>query len=315
MEGESLATQIAPISHFANKVFLEDCIAGMKRMPSKSVDMILCDLPYGTTQCKWDTVIPFADLWQQYERVIKDHGAIVLTAAQPFTSMLVTSNIKLFRYSWVYEKSKATGYLNAKKRPLCAHEDVLVFYKRPPLYIPQMTQGNPYDKGTAHRPTDVYGSQKAVHVKNTSGQRYPRSVLYFRTAESEGKVIHPTQKPVSLFEYLISTYTNPHDIVLDNCMGSGTTAIACMNLNRTFVGFENDDTYAKKLEERIREVDREFTIALPPEVERKTPNDGLQLTNRRPRWRHGFARRMNSERLLIRRILGLDEQIQSSCLI
>lgn len=252
-----------PTSHFKDKIFLEDCIAGMKRMPAKSVDMILCDLPYGTTQCKWDTVIPFDELWEQYERVIKDDGAIVLTSAQPFTSMLVASNVKLFRYSWVWEKSKATGYLNAKKRPLCAHEDVLVFYKKPPIYIPQMTVGTPYDKGKAHRPTDVYGTQKAVHVKNDNGQRYPRSVQYFKTAESEGAVIHPTQKPVSLFEYLISTYTRPGDLVLDNCMGSGTTAIACLNLNRNFVGFENDREYAKKLEARIKKIDPDFKITLP----------------------------------------------------
>lgn len=239
------------IEFFKNKIFKKDCLEGMKRMPAKSVDMILCDLPYGTTQCKWDTVIPFDDLWKQYERVIKDNGAIVLTSAQPFTSMLVASNVKLFRYSWVWEKSKATGYLNAKKRPLCAHEDVLIFYKKPPIYIPQMTAGTPYDKGKAHRPTDVYGSQKAVHVKNDNGQRYPRSVQYFKTAESEGEVIHPTQKPLSLFEYLISTYTLPGQVVLDNCMGSGTTAVACVNLGRHFIGFENDEDYCGKIEKRI----------------------------------------------------------------
>jgi site-specific DNA-methyltransferase (adenine-specific) len=247
-----------------NTVYLEDCIAGMKRMADKSVDMILCDLPYGTTQCKWDTVIPFVELWQQYERVIKDDGAIVLTSAQPFTSLLVASNLKLFRYAWVWEKSKATGYLNAKKRPLSAHEDVLVFYKKPPVYIPQMTEGTPYDKGRAHRPTDVYGNQRAVHVKNDDGKRYPRTVQYFKTAESEGKVIHPTQKPLSLFEYLISTYTRPGDVVLDNCMGSGTTAIACLNLGRKFVGFERSEDYAEKIEERIRVVDSTFRISFRP---------------------------------------------------
>jgi len=252
------------IDHYKRKIFLEDCIAGMKRMPAKSVDMILCDLPYGTTQCKWDTVIPFDELWKQYERVIKDDGAIVLTSAQPFTSMLVASNVKLFRYSWVWEKSKATGYLNSKKRPLCAHEDVLVFYKKPSIYIPQMTSGAPYDKGKAHRPTDVYGAQKAVHVKNDKGLRYPRSVQYFKTAESEGAVDHPTQKPVALFEYLISTYTLPGQVVLDNCMGSGTTAIACLNVDRVFVGFENDAEYAQKLEARVRRLDPSFKITSPP---------------------------------------------------
>jgi site-specific DNA-methyltransferase (adenine-specific) len=245
---------------FKNKIFLKDCIEGMKELPDASIDMILCDLPYGTTQCKWDVIIPFDALWEQYHRIIKPHGAIVLTASQPFTSLLVSSNIKNYRYSWVYEKSKATGYLNAKKRPLVAHEDVLVFSKKTVCYYPQMTQGEPYNKGTALRPTDVYGSQKVTTVKNDDGLRYPRTVQYFKTAESEGSVIHPTQKPVRLFEYLIKTYTNEDNIVLDNCMGSGTTAIACLNTNRVFVGYETDPTYAENIENRIKAIMPEFEI-------------------------------------------------------
>lgn len=223
----------------------------MRRIPDGSVDLVLCDLPYGTTQCKWDSVIPFAELWAAYERVISDTGAIVLTAAQPFTSFLLTSNPKLFRYSWVWEKSKATGYLNAKRRPLCAHEDVLVFSKRAPRYVPQMVQGAPYTKGTALRPTDVYGSQKETTVESKDGLRCPRSVQYFKTAESEGKVWHPTQKPVALFEYLVRTYTNEGDVVLDNCIGSGTTAVACINTSRNFIGFEMDAGYHAICENRI----------------------------------------------------------------
>jgi site-specific DNA-methyltransferase (adenine-specific) len=214
--------------------------------------MILCDLPYGTTQCKWDTVIPFDSLWEQYRRIIKDKGAIVLTASQPFTSNLVMSNPKLFRYSLVWEKSKSTGYLNSKKMPMRSHEDILVFYKSLPIYNPQMVDGKPYDKGKAHRPTEVYREQKGeIHVKNDSGQRYPRSVQYFKTAESEGVVYHPTQKPISLMEWLIKTYTNEGDIVLDNCIGSGTTAIACIRTNRKYIGIDIDESYINITTERI----------------------------------------------------------------
>ncbi len=241
------------IEPFLNKIFNEDCLEGMARIPDESVDLILCDLPYGTTQCKWDAVIPFPALWAQYERIIKKDGVIVLTAAQPFTSALVMSNPKLFRYSWVWEKSKATGYLNAKKRPLCAHEDVLVFSKKAPRYYPQMTEGAPYSKGTALRPTAVYGTQKVTTVESKDGKRYPRSVQYFKTAESEGLVLHPTQKPVSLFEYLIRTYTREGQVVLDNCMGSGTTALACLATNRNFIGFELDPEYFERCTGRIDE--------------------------------------------------------------
>lgn len=237
-------------------IYNMDCIDGMKSLPDKSIDMILCDLPYGTTQCKWDVIIPFADLWEQYKRIIKDNGAIVLTSAQPFTSLLISSNIELFKYNWIWEKSKATGYLNSKKRPMVAHEDVLVFAKKQTKYNPQMVQGEPYYKGKAHRPTDVYGEQKEILVENKDGLRYPRTVQYFKTAESEGKVYHPTQKPISLFEYLIKTYTDEGDVVLDNCMGSGTTAIACKNTNRHYIGYEKDEKYFNIINERISELSK-----------------------------------------------------------
>ena len=223
----------------------------MAAIPDASIDMVLCDLPYGTTQCRWDTLIPFAPLWAHYERVIKESGAIVLTASQPFTAVLVASNLPLFRYTWVWEKSKATGYLNAKKRPMNAHEDVVVFSKKAPRYFPQMTDGTPYNKGHSHRPTDVYGSQRATLVKSLDGKRYPRSVQYFKTAESEGKVLHPTQKPLALFEYLIRTYSLPGELVLDNCIGSGTTAVACLNTGRHYLGFETDPAYLEICAQRI----------------------------------------------------------------
>lgn len=234
-----------------NKIYNEDCIEGMNRIPDSSIDMVFCDLPYGTTNCKWDSILDLDKLWEQYRRVVKKAGAVVLTAAQPFTSVLISSNIKEFKYCWVWEKSKATGYLNAKKMPLRSHEDVCIFYRNFPTYNPQMTKGTPYFKGTALRETDVYGKQKITTVENTDGLRYPRTNIYFKTAESEGKVVHPTQKPVALVEYFIKTYSNPGDVVLDTCMGSGSTAIACMNQRRNFIGFELDKEYYDKASLRI----------------------------------------------------------------
>jgi len=215
--------------------------------------MILCDLPYGTTACKWDSVIPFEPLLEQYRRIAMPNAAIVLTAAQPFTSILIVSNIKSFKYNWIWEKSKATGYLNAKKMPMRAHEDVCVFYRKQPTYNPIMTEGAPYNKGKAHRPTDVYGQQVSVLVKNDTGLRNPRTVQYFKTAESEGKVFHPTQKPIALFEYLIKTYTNEGEVVLDNCIGSGTTAIACINTNRKYIGIEKHEQYFEVAVQRVEQ--------------------------------------------------------------
>ena len=197
---------------------------------------------------------PFKRHELQYNRVCKLNAPMIFTAAQPFTSALVMSNPKNFKYTWVWEKSKATGYLNAKKMPMRAHEDVCVFYRKPPLYNPQMWQSTPYDKGTAHRPTDVYGKQVTTTVKNDTGLRYPRSVQYFKTAESEGKSVHPTQKPVSLMSYLVKTYTNPGDLVLDNAMGIGTTGIAAAKENRSFVGMEIDREYYLEAKRRINDV-------------------------------------------------------------
>lgn len=228
-----------PLAGMLNQIFNEDCLEGMKRIPDKSVDMILCDLPYGTTQNKWDAIIPFEPLWEQYERIIKDNGAMVFTAAQPFTSFLVTSNPKLFRYSLVWDKKNTTGFLNAKRMPLRRHEDVLVFYKKLPVYNPQMvTKGKPRKKGGADRTNrGCYGDYGNTNTFNNT--YYPTSILEISNADKT-EIVHATQKPIELFEWLINTYSVPGDVVLDNCMGSGTAAIACMMTKRNFIGFELD---------------------------------------------------------------------------
>ena len=233
-----------------NKIYNEDCLEGMKRIPDGSVDMILCDLPYGTTRNKWDTVIPLEPLWEQYNRVIKERGAILLTAQTPFDKVLGVSNLENLKYEWIWDKKLATGHLNAKRMPLKRHENILVFYKKPPVYNPQFTKGEPYDKGCSLRESENWGKQVAVSGKNSSGKRYPTSLIVKSNANQRGKV-HPTQKPVALFEYLIRTYTNEGETVLDNCMGSGTTAIACLNTNRNYIGFEMDKEYFDVANERI----------------------------------------------------------------
>ena len=225
-----------------NKIYNEDCLEGMKRIPDGSVDMILCDLPYGTTACKWDTIIPFEPLWEQYERIIKDNGAIVLTAAQPFTSALVMSNPKMFKYSWIWDKVKPSGFQVAKYRPMMRQEDVLVFGKGRINYNPIMTLR---EKVKTSR---VYSSSDSNPLKNNDGKnrtythKYPQSILTFSNAVQKGKV-HPTQKPVLLFEYLIKTYTNEGETVLDNCAGSFTTAVACDNTNRNWICIEKEEKY------------------------------------------------------------------------
>lgn len=245
-----------------NKIYNEDCLEGMKRIPDKSVDMILCDLPYGTTRNKWDSIIPLDLLWEQYNRIIKDNGAIVLTGSQPFTTALINSNTKNFKYILIWDKVSSTGFLNAKKQPLRRHEDILVFYKKPPTYNPiKEVRGEIRNKGSYnHRKGDgdsCYGSFKNIETRNN--EYYPTSILKFSNANQQSK-IHTTQKPVELFEYLIKTYTNEDETILDNCMGSGTTAIACLNTNRNFIGFELDETYFNLANERIGNHKKEETI-------------------------------------------------------
>ena len=233
-----------------NKIYNEDCLEGMKRIADKSIDMILCDLPYGTTACKWDTVIPFEPLWEQYERIIKDNGAIVLTASQPFTTSLISSNIKHFKYCWVWNKKLAGNGILAKIQPLKIHEDIVVFGKGKINYFPSMRKGKARYKGGIK---DKHGTfSNAESEKVWSDEYYPTSILEFSGAGMRTGRTHPTQKPIALFEYLIKTYTNEGDIVLDNCMGSGTTAIACINTGRNYIGFELDKQYCDIANERVR---------------------------------------------------------------
>lgn len=218
----------APIYPMVNQLFEEDCLECMKRIPNESIDMILCDLPYGMTQNKWDSYIPLDKLWEQYKRIIKPSGAIVLTAQGLFTAKLIMSQPQLYKYKWIWEKSKPTNFLNAKKQPLRKHEDICVFYKKQPTYHPQMTAGTPYDKGVRkNQLSGSYGDFQPVHV-SSDGERYPTDIIYVKTAESEGEVVHPTQKPIELGRYLVRTYTNPGDIVLDNTFGSGSFLVAAL---------------------------------------------------------------------------------------
>ena len=278
-----------------NKVYNEDCLIGMKKIKDKSIDMILCDLPYGTTQCKWDSIIPLNDyievevkkklvsmnqgdykihcfdnnissdefksnwkkhfkkgLWSHYNRIIKDNGAIVLTSAQPFTSVLIDSNIKNFKYTWIWNKNKATGHLNAKKQPLRSHEEIVVFYKKPCIYNPQGTiEGvfNSMRPAKGNQRGEVYGQQRNDYGHSTVGN-YPKTTISFPVPH---KPIHPTQKPTELFDYLINTYTNEGDVVLDNCIGSGTTAISSINTNRKYIGYELNQEYYAQTRKRIND--------------------------------------------------------------
>lgn len=227
-----------------NNVVQGDTIAKMKELPDNSVDLLLVDLPYGTTQNKWDSVIPLPDLWEQYHRVVKENGAMIFTASGMFTAKLILSNPKDYKYNYTWIKSKATNFLNAKKQPLRKHEDILLFYRKQPTYNPQMTSGSAYSKGIRKdQITGSYGDFRPVLVKS-KGKRYLVDVLYFKTAEAEGKVVHPTQKPVSLGRYLIRTFSNPGDVVLDNTSGSGSFLVAALQEGRNFIGIEKNENVA-----------------------------------------------------------------------
>lgn len=232
-----------------NRIYQRDCLSdgGMSLIPDKSVDMILCDLPYGTTRNKWDSIIPLDALWAQYERVIKDNGAIVLTAQTPFDKMLGASNLKLLKYEWVWEKIRPTGFLNAKKMPLKQHENILVFYKKPPVYNAQGLVYSPRVNKRSEKSFGTnYGNSGTENISEYTN--YPNDILKFNYDKEK---FHPTQKPVALFEYLIRTYTNEGDIVLDNCMGSGTTAVAALKTGRKFIGFETEPAYIEIANKRI----------------------------------------------------------------
>ena len=243
------------MSNVINRLFEGDCLEYMKEIPDGSVDMILCDLPYGMTQNKWDSYIPLDKLWEQYNRIIKTNGAIVLTSNGVFTAKLILSQPNIYKYKWVWEKSKPTNFLNAKKQPLRKHEDVCVFYKKQPVYHPQMTKGEPYDKGKRkNQQCGNYGDFESVHVAS-DGERYPTDIIYVKTAESEGPVLHPTQKPIDLGRYMVRTYTNPGDIVLDNTFGSGSFLVAALMEGRNFIGIEKNEDVALFKREEIDYID------------------------------------------------------------
>lgn len=246
-----------------------DCLDGMKLIDDKSIDMILTDLPYGTTQCAWDVIIPFEPLWEQYSRIIKDNGAILLFGSEPFSSYLRLSNIDMFKYDWIWQKTNPKGHLNAKKQPMRAHEVISVFYKNQPTYNPQMTHG--HNRKVARRDyikesngDSCYG-REVRKTNYDSTDRYPLSVQTFSNGSQTNK-IHHTQKPVELCKYMIMTYTNKGDLVLDCCAGSCTTGVACYETGRNFIGFEKDKEIYRKGMERYKEEAAQMNLFDFPEV-------------------------------------------------
>ena len=237
------------------KLIQGDCLEKMKEIGDKSVDAIICDPPYGTTACKWDSIIPLEPMWEQLKRVIKPNGAIVMTASQPFTTTLIASNMKMFKYCWVYQKPQGVDPFMAKKRPLNNIEDVVVFAEKQPTYNPQKTVGKPYKVVRDKKPRlhELTGQTLKQTETVNMGDRLPTRILYF----NQQRGLHPTQKPVALMEYLIKTYTNEDDTVLDFAMGSGSTGVACVNTNRKFIGIEMDEKYYDIACERIKDVQNE----------------------------------------------------------
>ena len=242
-----------------------DCLELMKNIKDKSIDMILCDLPYGTTSCKWDSIIPFETLWEQYKRIIKDNGAIVLFGQQPFTTLLISSNINEFRHNIVWHKDKCANFIHAKNQPRKTTEDIIVFSKEGSgfvhnsknkcTYNPQMVSRKP-----RKQMKETKRSENIIEIRGKScafkqgedfipDKSYPENIVYFKTEHKNR--LHPTQKPVALLEYLIKTYTNEDEVVLDNCMGSGSTGVACININRNFIGMEKDEKYFEIAKDRI----------------------------------------------------------------
>jgi site-specific DNA-methyltransferase (adenine-specific) len=237
-----------------------DCLTILPTLSDNSVDMLLVDLPYGTTACKWDSIIPLDKLWEQYNRICKENAAMVFTAAQPFTTVLASSNLDNFKYEWIWEKPQGTNPMNAKIMPLKSHENILVFCRKKPTYNPQMWYSTPYTGfvSDSAKIGEVYGKQQSKHRDNPEGSRYPKTVLRHK----QEKGLHPTQKPVGLMEYLIKTYTNDGDTVLDNTMGSGTTGVACNNTNRKFIGIERDREYYNIALDRLSSLPSDITKIL-----------------------------------------------------
>lgn len=244
------------------KLILGDCLEKMKDIESGSVDLILTDPPYGTTACKWDSIIDLDLMWVQLKRIIKPAGAVLLFGQNPFSSALIMSNPKIYRYDWIWEKTEAKGHLNAKKMPMRAHENISVFYNKLPTFNPQKTIGHKLKEAKnvdrAGKQSKLYGEQKSI-TSYSSTERYPRSVQLF-SSDKQKENYHPTQKPVDLLKYLIKTYTNENETVLDFTMGSGTTGVAACNLNRNFIGIEKDPEYFKIAEQRIEAADNQLNF-------------------------------------------------------
>ena len=237
------------------KLILGDCLEKFSEIPDKSVDLIICDLPYGTTKCSWDIIIPFEDLWREWHRVSRDiHTPIVLFGVMPFICEMWSSNKKEYRHEWVWEKSRSGSAITAKYCPIKIHENILVFSKGKPNYYPIMEEGEPYSRQTKNCRENNHGfGINGNMVTENKGTRFPKTIRYVKQNWSKQQQVHPTQKPVELLEYLIQTYSKEGDTVLDNCMGSGTTGIACVNLNRNFIGIEKEEKYFKIAKERIGE--------------------------------------------------------------
>jgi len=233
-------------------IFNMDCISGMKMIPDSSVDMILCDLPYGTTRNKWDVVIPFDTLWNQYKRITKKTSAVVLFADGMFTAKLLMSNPEMWRYNLVWDKQRGCDFLNANVKPLKSHEDICVFYQKKPIFNKQYWYSSPYKRTKNGTLSDNYGNRKEAYSESLDGERNPLSILSF---PRDGKRYHPTQKPVSLLEWLIKTYTNPGAVILDNCMGVGSTCVAAVNTDRHYIGFETNPEYFKIACNRLDEIE------------------------------------------------------------
>ena len=234
-------------------LYLGDCLQIMPKLKEKSIDLILCDLPYGTTKCKWDEIIPFDRLWKEYDRVIKDNGAIILFGTEPFSSQIRMSNLKLYKYDLYWHKTLCSNFVMGKKQPFFKIETLSVFYKKAPTYNPQKVSGSPYTVKESHvKQKGLQQNYTFTHKKDYENvsERYPDNLLEFGSLGGKTK-LHPTQKPVDLLEYLIKTYTNENDMVLDNCMGSGSTGVACKNLNRNFIGIEKDENYFRIAEKRL----------------------------------------------------------------
>jgi len=244
-------TKKEALDEYLNKVICGDCLEVMKQLPDKCIDLVLTDPPYGTTQCSWDEIIPFKDLWTEVERITRDDGAIIMTASQPFTAELVHSNIKHFRHSWIWDKGLSGNIFLADSQPMKIHEDVCVFGKISPRYYPLKTQGNMRKMRNNGMNDSAFGDFKSYQGEITD-MKNPKSICYFPNTDRKN-IEHPTQKPVSLFAYLITQYSKENDIILDPFLGSGTTAVACQNLHRNFIGIEISPEYCKIAEKRLRQ--------------------------------------------------------------